>query len=306
MTGRAPVRRTPPADEHPMPGIAMTTLDGPPCPCLSVRLTVLVENTSRRPDAQAEHGFAAYLETERGVILFDTGATGEALAANARALGADLGRVTAIVLSHGHYDHTGGLASALARAPEARVYFHWGATAKRWAKRFGIRKSIGMPDESRRALDQAHRQPVAGPVVLPEGVLVSGPIAGPPAAAQRGFLVTSDSGLRADDFADELFLLARTHSGWILVTGCCHRGLANTLAHALSLTGGEPIAVLCGGLHMRGVRASAVDALVPVLQRAGVRTILTGHCTGAKAAARLVHNADLDIRPLHVGLIADW
>lgn len=87
----------------------------PPCLCLRLRVTVLVENTSRRADTLAEHGFAVYMETERGVILFDTGATAEALAANARALGMDLGRVSAIVLSHGHYDHTGGLASAVAQ-----------------------------------------------------------------------------------------------------------------------------------------------------------------------------------------------
>jgi len=278
----------------------------PPCPCLPLRVTVLVENTSRRPDTVAEHGFAAYVETERGVILFDTGATGDALEANARALGVDLGRVSAIVLSHGHYDHTGGLASAIARAPEARVYFHWQATATRWAKRFGFRKSIGMPDESRRALDQAHRQPVAGPVVLPEGVLVSGPIAGPPAAAQRGFQVTSDSGPRADDFADELFLLARTPSGWILVTGCCHRGLPNTLAYARRLSGGEPIHTVLGGFHLKRLPHRHVDAAISALEDAATREILAGHCTGEKAVRYLAAHSKAKVGTLHVGFEQRW
>ena len=69
----------------------------------------------------AEHGLALLLETERGAVLFDTGATPTVLAANAAALDIDLARVTAVVLSHGHYDHTGGLPAVLAAAPSARV-----------------------------------------------------------------------------------------------------------------------------------------------------------------------------------------
>jgi 7,8-dihydropterin-6-yl-methyl-4-(beta-D-ribofuranosyl)aminobenzene 5'-phosphate synthase len=267
---------------------------------------VLVENTSRRADTLAEHGFAVYIETERGVILFDTGATGEALAANARALGVDLGRVTAIVLSHGHYDHTGGLASALARAPEARVCFHWRATAKRWARRFGFRKSIGMPFPSRRALEGAHREPVARPLLLPEGVVLSGPIPGPPSPAQAGFLMESDAGPRPDDFADELFLLARTPSGWILVTGCCHRGLTNTLAYARLISGGEPIHTVLGGFHLKRLPHRRLDAAVSALEEGGTREILAGHCTGEKAIRYLAAHSKAKVGTLHVGFEQRW
>jgi 7,8-dihydropterin-6-yl-methyl-4-(beta-D-ribofuranosyl)aminobenzene 5'-phosphate synthase len=241
------------------------------------------------------------VETERGVVLFDTGATGAALADNARALGVDLTRVTAIVLSHGHYDHTGGLSAALAAAPRAAVYFHWRCTAKRWARRFGFRKSIGMPSQNRLALDAARREPVAGPILLPEGVLLSGPIPGPPAPAQAGFLAASDAGRQSDDFADETFLLARAPSGWVLLTGCCHRGLANTLAYARVLAGGEPIRAAVGGLHLKRLSRRDLDAAVEAIRKADLREVLAGHCTGEKAVRYLAAHSKAKVDILYVG-----
>ncbi|HUX01173.1 MAG: MBL fold metallo-hydrolase [Phycisphaerae bacterium] len=284
----------------------MTTFPSPPCPCLGLRVTVLVENTSRRPDTVGEHGFAAYVETERGVVLFDTGATGEALATNARALGVDLARVTAIVLSHGHYDHTGGLGTALAAAPKAKVYFHWRCTAERWAQRFGFRKAIGMPPQSRLALDAARREPVAGPLLVPEGLLLSGPVPGPTSPAQAGFLTATDAGPRADDFADETFLLARAPSGWVVLTGCCHRGLANTLAYARVLAGGEPLGAAIGGFHLKRLSRRDLDDAVEAIRKAGLREVLAGHCTGAKAIRHLAARCGARVEMLEVGLERAW
>jgi 7,8-dihydropterin-6-yl-methyl-4-(beta-D-ribofuranosyl)aminobenzene 5'-phosphate synthase len=276
------------------------------CPVQALRLTVLVENTAAGRGLVPEHGFAALLETERGRVLFDTGASGRALAGNAAALGVALAGLDAIVLSHGHYDHTGGLAAALAAAPKARVHFHWRCTADRWARRFGFRKAIGMPQESRRALDRAQRQPVAGPTVLEEGVLLSGPVPGPPSPAQRGFLMDSDGGPAPDAFEDEVFLLARTPEGWVLVTGCCHRGPGNTLAWARHLAGEEPIAAVVGGLHLKRLGRAAWDEAASALREAGVREVLAGHCTGEAALAHLAARLGQGVRPLRVGLAWAW
>jgi len=274
----------------------------PPCPVQSLHLTVLVENTSPGGGLVAEHGLALLLETERGAVLFDTGATPAVLAANAAALGVDLARTSAIVLSHGHYDHTGGLPAVLAAAPSARVYHHWRCTAQRWGRRWWVRKPIGMPAESRRALESAAREPVAGPVLLPEGVILSGPIPGAPAAAQDGFLADSDGGPQPDDFTDEMFLLARTPSGWLLVTGCCHRGLENTLAYAQQLNGGEAVAVVVGGLHLKRVSRGALEAAAAALDAAGTREVWAGHCTGDKAIAHLAERLRGRVETLRVGL----
>ena len=278
-------------------------MDAPPdCPILPLRLTVVVENTSPGGGLVAEHGLALFIETEQGAVLFDTGATPAVLAANAAALGVDLARVGAVVLSHAHYDHTGGLPAVLAAAPSARVYGHPRCTARRWAGRWGITKSIGMPAESRRAMDAAGHEPVASPVLLPEGVILSGPIPGPPATAQDGFLADSDGGPQPDDFADEMFLLARTPAGWLLATGCCHRGLENTLAHARQLTGGEPVAVVVGGLHLKGASRGDLEAAAAALDTAGSREVWAGHCTGDKAIAHLAQRWHGRVETIGAGL----
>ncbi len=267
-------------------------MDAPPhCPVQSLRLTVLVENTSPGGGLVAEHGLALFLETEHGTVLFDTGATPAVLAANAAAMGVDLSRVTAIVLSHGHYDHTGGLPVVLAAAPSARVYYHWSSMADRWSRQWWAKKPIGMPAESCRAIDRAVREPVMSPVLLPEGVILSGSIPGPPAPAQKGFLVDSQNGPVPDDFADEIFLLAQTPSGYMVITGCCHRGLENTLAYAQQLNGGEAVAVVVGGLHLNRLSRSDLETVATALDAAGTHEVWAGHCTRGEGVSHLTHSA---------------
>jgi 7,8-dihydropterin-6-yl-methyl-4-(beta-D-ribofuranosyl)aminobenzene 5'-phosphate synthase len=273
-----------------------------PCPVQSIRLTVLVENTSPGGGLIAEHGLALLLETERGTILFDTGATPAVLAANAAALGIDLTRVTAVVLSHGHYDHTGGLPAILAAAPSARVYYHWSSMADRWSRPWWAKKPIGVPAESCRALDRAVREPVMSPVLLPEGVILSGSIPGPPAPAQKGFLADSQKGPVPDDFADEMFLLAQTPSGHVVVTGCCHRGIENTLAFAQQLNGGKAVSAVVGGLHLNRFSRGDLERVAVALDTAGTREVWAGHCTGEKAMAHLAQHLPGRVKTLRTGL----
>jgi 7,8-dihydropterin-6-yl-methyl-4-(beta-D-ribofuranosyl)aminobenzene 5'-phosphate synthase len=115
-----------------------------------IDITILVDNQAG-PGLTTEHGFSLWIETDDRHILFDTG-QGPALPSNARALGVDLRKTDVLVLSHGHYDHTGGIPHVLHVAPNAHVYCHPGVVQPRYSLRNGSPKPAHMPSESMAAL----------------------------------------------------------------------------------------------------------------------------------------------------------
>ncbi len=118
-------------------------------------ITLLVENSVHRMGLQAEHGLAWHVDIGGKQVLFDTGQT-DLLVANAQRLGLDLAQVEAVVLSHGHYDHTGGVAAVRRLAPAARVLMHPAARAPKFeADPDGSVRAIGMNKATLAALDSA-------------------------------------------------------------------------------------------------------------------------------------------------------
>lgn len=271
-----------------------------------LKLTVLVDNVSTRNDLRGEHGFSALLETDRGTLLFDVGSSADTVVLNAATLGVDLSSVDAIALSHGHYDHTGGLAEALEAAPRAALYVHPETAAKRWGSWLGLKKSIGMTRRAVRAAEGRKPTLVTTPTGLSMGLTLSGTIPGPASPGEKRF-TAEIAGVRGPDrFVDEMFVLAETPTGVVLVTGCCHRGLANTLNHARSITGGRPVTTVMGGLHMGKLTHVELDAAIAALQSAGTAEVVAGHCTGKKAVAYLTEHASVNVESFHVGFTRMW
>jgi len=271
-----------------------------------LKVTLLVDNETPGEGLVGEHGFSAILETDRGTVLFDAGASSDAAVRNAAALGVDLAPVGAIALSHGHYDHTGGLAAVLEAAPEAVLYVHPQIAAKRWGHRLGFKKSIGMSGDNLKAAEARGMKRVTEPLLLPQGVMLSGSIPGPPSPTEKNFTVEIDGERAPDRFVDEMFVLAETRAGVFLLTGCCHRGLANTLNHAQRLAGGKPITTVVGGLHLARLSKAELDASVAALQSAGSTEVIAGHCTGKRAIAYLAQYASLHVDTFHVGFTREW
>ena len=236
-----------------------------------MRITVLVENTACRADVAAEHGLSLYIETGGRRILFDTGQT-DAFAENARALGVDLAAVDLAVLSHGHYDHGGGLARFLQLNDRAPVYVHPLAFEPHYN---GPVKSIGLDPMPLRT----------GRLVLTGGDVTLGDALSlhdcahrprPHPAHGAGLGVMRGGVLLPDDFAHEQYLLIREGGRRILISGCSHKGIEN-------IAGWFSPDVLVGGFHLSKLDPAAdaprLRALADALL-ASPATFYTGHCTG--------------------------
>lgn len=254
-----------------------------------MRLTVLVENTANKSGLLAEHGLSLWLEVGSRRILFDTGQT-DIVCRNADVLGIDLGDADALVLSHGHYDHTGGLAAVLKRTVGLEVHAHPAALENRYTPNAdGTARSIAIPDACKQALlDAASLIPTEGPVDLGDGLLLTGPIPRTNDFEDTGgdFFLDAKC-LIPDPILDDQALCFDSSSGVAVILGCAHAGIVNTLRRVQELLPGRPIRTVLGGTHLVHADEARMDRTVDALRELDVRRIFPLHCTGFAAAARL-------------------
>ena len=255
-----------------------------------IRITTLVENTAGRPGLLGEHGLAFWLEMGVHRVLFDTGA-GAVLVSNAGKLGVDLAQANAIVLSHGHYDHTGGLFDALHAAPRAKVLVHPAALGEKYARLDdGTSRYIGVP-----ALDEATVRRQAGELVFTnqpteifDGLFVTGEIPRLTAFEDTGgpFFLGEDCD-SPDPLLDDQALFFESTQGTVVILGCSHAGVINTLRYVHELTNGKPIHAVIGGMHLLSATQERLDRTIEGFRDFGVEHLGPAHCTGMAATAAL-------------------
>ena len=264
----------------------------------AVKITILVDNEANQ-GLTVEHGFSAWIETASQRFLFDTG-QGSALSSNAGKLGIALDSMDTLVLSHGHYDHTGGVPFVVEKAPAVHVYCHPGAIRPRFAIRDGAAKPIGMPGTSRAALAGLSPERLhwtAGAIEIAPGIGLTGPIPRRTDYEDVGgpFFVDGE-GRHEDAIEDEMALWIRMELGLVVVTGCGHAGLINTLRYALRLSGASRIHAVLGGFHLREASEARVARTIAALKELAPDLMVPCHCTGervieefAKSFAERVH-----------------
>jgi 7,8-dihydropterin-6-yl-methyl-4-(beta-D-ribofuranosyl)aminobenzene 5'-phosphate synthase len=239
----------------------------------------------------AEHGFSAWIDVGEERFLFDAG-QGAALVHNAETLGIDLSCATALILSHGHYDHTGAIPAFLAANPRAPVIHGRSATIRRFSCHTGqAARSIGMTDAVRHALEsvpQQQRIVLDAPRYLRPGVGITGPVPRQSAFEDTGgpfFL--DENKTQPDLLEDDLSLWFETCDGLVIVTGCCHSGLVNTVRHVQRISGISRIHGIIGGLHLLNAGTERLDATLDFLRECAPDFMLPCHCTGAHVVERL-------------------
>ncbi len=271
---------------------------------MTYRITILCDNSvGPLAGTLGEHGFAALVEGEGGSLLFDTG-QGETLLHNALRMNKDLHRVGIVALSHGHYDHTGGLLPLLRSCGEKDVLAHPALFGRRYrVKDTGESFSIGIPyDEAYLRGAGARFSLAAGFRELAPGIFLTGEV-----PRETGF-ETGDSGLYCDESGcvfdavrDDQSLVIRTEKGLVLVLGCCHAGIVNTITHARQQTGVPGIYAVIGGTHLGFSSPNQLEETVAALRECRIQKILGGHCTGFAASARLLREFPGQFHPAHVG-----
>jgi 7,8-dihydropterin-6-yl-methyl-4-(beta-D-ribofuranosyl)aminobenzene 5'-phosphate synthase len=255
-----------------------------------VCLTILVENSVHTRGLKAEHGLAVLIERGGHRVLFDTGQS-DLVLQNAAALGCSLDALDAIVLSHGHDDHTGGLAAVCRRSPDARVFLQPAAMeAKFSANTAGSARNIGMPEAGRQAATSAGKNLVLTRSCeeVIEGVFVTGEI---PRQTDfedvGGRFFLDECCQQPDPLEDDQALFFETPDGIVVLLGCAHAGAVNTLLHIERLTNGKRFHAVLGGMHLLNASPARLNATIEALRRWNVSRFVPMHCTGLAAVARL-------------------
>jgi len=276
-----------------------------------MRITVISEDTAWGR-LIAEHGFSVLIEPGEGEpVLFDTG-QGMALRHNSPLLGVDLSRINKVAISHGHYDHTGGLGYLISipRRQTLQIYLHPGALGEKLARNRAMEyRYIGMIDHPGfLRFGRAFLMMNTEPVEIGEGISLTGEIPRrcefEPISKEFFELRVPDLTMSEDHLMDDQSLIIDLGPEFALISGCAHAGIINTLEHAIELTGKNP-SIVVGGAHLIGASQERISKTVKRFKEMGVRKVALGHCTGWKAMRAFEDEYGEDFIPLHVGLRLD-
>jgi 7,8-dihydropterin-6-yl-methyl-4-(beta-D-ribofuranosyl)aminobenzene 5'-phosphate synthase len=256
---------------------------------MEIRITTLGENTANY-GFLGEWGLSILVEVEGKKILMDSG-PGISTVNNADRMGIDLTGIHAIVLSHGHADHTGGLLEVLRKSGGASVIAHPDIWISKYAQRSQDNyQYIGMPF-SRRELEDCGASFIFSekPVPISEHITTTGEIEmlTDYEIIDDNLFVKDDGKMLPDKLADDLALVIDTEYGLVVILGCAHRGLINTLRHAQKITGKELIYAVIGGTHLFRADEERIERTIFDLKDMGIQKLGVSHCTGFAASCRL-------------------
>lgn len=277
---------------------------------MNIKITCIVDNAVQRSSPfWGEHGLAFLIETEAGRVLFDTGQSGTVLLHNLEVMGVDPATIDALAISHAHYDHTGGLPALLERVrPGIPLYANADLLRERFSRWEGEPQSMGLSLTREELAARLTLCLSETPQEILPGIWTTGEITSRPEPEGRSarHVVREGDGFVPDPYQDDMALVLEAGNRLVLLCGCCHAGLLNTLAH-VQRTFERPIRVIAGGLHLTSADADHLGRVCKVMvETESVQRIYPNHCTGEVAFVALTMTLIPHIvRPCPVGTKLD-
>lgn len=247
-----------------------------------MKIITLMENTSKSESIRAEHGLSLYIETNNHKILSDCGCT-DAFMENAATLGVDLCKVDSVFLSHGHYDHSGGILHFAVINPNASIYMQKNALLPYYHKTESEERYIGIDP----AIGELEQLTVfSGDNVIDEELALFTNVTGRELWPKGNLELKKKVGdnFVLDEFDHEQYLVITEGNKKVLISGCAHNGILNILDHYYNLYGAYPDAVI-SGFHMKMKSGYSNEDIATIKETAERLSKLptkfyTGHCTG--------------------------
>ncbi|WP_319371635.1 MBL fold metallo-hydrolase [uncultured Ilyobacter sp.] len=263
-----------------------------------MEIVTLIENLVYKGELRSEHGLSFLIKTEECKILFDVGQTGT-IVHNAEILEEDLSDVDYIILSHGHYDHTGGLEKVLEVNKTAKIIMKRKALQKKYSNTTGTMREIGF-----KLMDKYKEYPNEFLIIeenlnINENIEVITTIDNHTDFEKNGknLFVKEGESYVEDKFQDELFLIIKKYDKLNIITGCSHNGIINIIKTAMNKTKIDCINLVLGGMHLSSLNIKnealqkisdrKIQKTVEELKKLNIDKIYTNHCTGIDGFMKL-------------------
>ena len=263
-----------------------------------MKLKILVDNCVDQPDVKGELGFSIYIENQGFKVIFDLGQS-NIFEENAKLFNIDISSVDALVLSHGHYDHTGGLNRFLELNSKAKIYLKGGVAFNKYntnGKYIGIPPKVKIPEERLVNVSETTIELAEGIYLVPNIKLYDH------SDTHFDHFIVGDEMMddRHDYFLDEQFVTLVQDGKMTIVNGCAHRGIINTIQSAISAFS-LPLRYVIGGFHTRHENEEFMTNLAKKLNLYNIEKIVTCHCTGMEQYSILKRDCKTNVEYGFVG-----